>query len=202
MKYASFLLILLLSAPFSMAQPATQASARAVIKKMTQEALAVLRNPQLTTAQKQQNVRDIADQDIDFETTSRLSMGRYWRELTEAQRAEFMKEFKEHISATHGHIIDEYVDEEVEITGDHQEDRGDWTVQTRIIGKKDDRRKEVAKVDYRLRQKDAAWKVIDVTIDGVSMVANFRAQFQDLMPNGGIERVLKLLREKNVDRKK
>src|SRR5437867_3476225 len=129
MKYLA--LLILVFASFSLAQtPTTTATPRGVVEKMLNDALAVLRDPSLTREQKQKKVREIADVDIDFETLARLSMGRFWRDLSETQRADFVKEFTEHVSATHGHIIDEYVDEESEINGDRQEDRGDWTVQT------------------------------------------------------------------------
>jgi phospholipid transport system substrate-binding protein len=108
------------------------------------------------------------------------------------------------MSATHGRVFDQYVDEDVIVNGEHQEARGDYTVQTTIVENHSEpgKRKEVARVDYRLRQKDNRWKIIDVTIDNVSLASNYRAQFQDIMANGGIERLLKLLREKNVAGKK
>jgi phospholipid transport system substrate-binding protein len=203
MRYAAIVMILLTVTPWVAAQtaPTTDASPRGVIDEVMREVLAIMRDPGLTTAQKETEVRAIADKRMDFETFSRLAMGRYWRELSETQRAEFVPAFREHVSATHWGLIDEYVDEEVNLTGDQQEERGDWTVQTLIIGTRDGRRRELAKVDYRLRQKQGDWKVIDVTVDGVSLVANFRSQFNELMPNGGIERVMKLLREKHVERR-
>jgi len=54
-------------------------------------------------------------------------------------------------------------------------------VRTQILGTKDGARKEIAKVDYRLRKRNEVWKIIDVTIDNVSLMGNFRSQFQDIM---------------------
>ena len=48
-------------------------------------------------------------------------------------------------------------------------------------------------VDYRLRQTSGQWKIIDVIIEGVSLVSNFRSQFQDVVASGGPERLLALL---------
>ena len=77
----------------------------------------------------------------------------------------------------HGKVFDEYVDEDVVVTGERQEQHGDYTVQTRIVANRIEagRRKDVADVDYRLRQKDNRWRIIDITIDGVSMAVNYRA---------------------------
>jgi phospholipid transport system substrate-binding protein len=176
------------------------ASPRGVVDAVVREVLGILRDSTLTRADKLTKIRAIADQQTDFETLARLSMGRFWRDLSDAQRAEFVKEFEVYVSTTHGKVFDEYVDEDVVITGERQEQRGDYTVQTVVVANRFDagRRKDVANVDYRLRQKEDRWKIIDITISGVSMASNFRAQFQDIMANGGIERLLKLLREKNL----
>ncbi len=180
--------------------PSSAPSARAVIDAVLRDVLAILRDPAVTRTDKLTRIRQVADQHIDFETFARLCLGRYWRDLSDAQRAEYVKEFENHMSATHGRVFDEYVDEDVMIIGERQEQRGDCTIQTKIVAseKAAGGRRELAKVDYRLRQKDSRWKIIDVTIDGVSMAANFRAEFQDIMAKGGIERLLKLLKEKNV----
>jgi phospholipid transport system substrate-binding protein len=207
MRFTSSLILaaaIFLTAPFASAQTSQPATARAVIDQVMHDVLAVLRDPKLTKEDKTKRVRAIADERIDFTTLARLTMAANWRTLTPAQQAEFVKEFTEHVSITHGNIIDEYNDEDVQITGDRAEARGDYTVTTRIVGKKPDGSgtEEVAKVEYRLRETGGKWQIIDVTIDGVSLAANFRAQFQEIMSNGGIDQLLKLLREKNAENQK
>jgi len=177
---------------------ASQAAARAVIDTLSREVLGILRDATLERPQKRQKVTNLAYGSLDFETLSRLTLGQYWRGLTPAQQADFVQEYKKHLATTYGHTTDEYTDEDIAIAGERQETNGDATVLTRIIGTKDGTRQEIAKVEYRLRQKEGAWKVIDVTIDGVSLMANFRAQFQEIMANGGIDRMMKLLRDKNA----
>ena len=186
------------SAPPAPPAAATQGAARAAIDRLNREVLGILRDATLERPQKRQKVTNLAYGSLDFETLSRLTLGQYWRGLTPAQQADFVQEYKKHLANTYGHTTDEYTDEDIAIASDRQETNGDWTVLTRIIGTKDGTRQEIAKVEYRLRQKEGAWKVIDVTIDGVSLMANFRAQFQEIMANGGIDRMMKLLRDKNA----
>jgi phospholipid transport system substrate-binding protein len=186
------------------AAPATQpandpATARGLVQNLLGEVLAILRDPQLTDAQRSQKVRDLAYQYIDFQALSRLTLARNWRGLSDDQCGQFVDAFRKHLSATYAHITDDYSNEDLVVTGDRQEPDGDCTVQTLITGaKQDGSKRDDVKVNYRLRQKNDQWKVIDVTIDGVSMVANFRAQFQEIMSNGGFDRLLQLLREKNA----
>jgi phospholipid transport system substrate-binding protein len=174
------------------------ASPRAVIDKVLKDALAILRDGSLTKAQRTQKVREVAEQSMDFDTLAHLSLGPGWQGLTEAQRKEFTEEFRKHVIATYAHTTDEYTNEDLAVAADHAEPRGDWTVQTTVIGDKDGRRQKIAEVDYRLRQRDAKWKIIDVTIDGVSLMANFRSQFQEIMGNGGYDKLIRMLREKNA----
>ena len=54
-------------------------------------------------------------------------------------------------------------------------------------------------INYRLRQLGGEWRIIDIIVEGVSLVSNFRSQFQEIMSSGGAEKLLKLLREKNMD---
>ena len=88
--------------------------------------------------------------------------------------------------------VESYQNERIMIIDDRQETGADWTVRTKIVrGGPND-----ISIDYRLRQTEDSWKIIDVTIERVSLVSNYRSQFQEIMANGGIDRLLKLLREK------
>ena len=174
-------------------------TARQVMEQVTHDVLAILRDHSLSADEKREKVKQIAYQNINFEVMARLSLGRYWRGLTDAQKTQYQQEFKQLVTNTYGATTDSYTDEEVKVIGERHEQDGDCTVQTRITGTKDDKpNQEIAKADYRLRKQDDQWKVIDFTIDGVSLVANFRSQFQEVMSNGGIDQLLKLLHEKNA----
>jgi phospholipid transport system substrate-binding protein len=167
---------------------------RAVVEATTDAVIAVLSDQSLGTEEKRRRVEEIVYARVDFETLSRLVLAKNWNQLSEAQRGEFMREFKRHLSATYGRNVETYKQEKVRITADRAEARGDWTVKTSIVrGGSGD-----ILVDYRLRERDGTWRIIDVVIEGVSLVSNFRSQFQEIIANGGPERLLKLLHEKNA----
>jgi phospholipid transport system substrate-binding protein len=166
-----------------------------VVEQMAGQALEVLRDKSLDTTAKRGRLEEIVYRNIDFETLSKLVMARNWRKLSPSQKQEFMREFKKHLSTTYGNNVDNYRNESVKILGQREEKRGDVTVKSKIVrGGTDD-----VIVDYRLRQRDGDWRIIDVVVEGVSLVANFRSQFQDIMSNGGADRLLELLREKNLE---
>ena len=177
--------------------PALAAQTPSEVVTGTSEAvIAVLKQPGLSKADRRGKIEDIVLKSVDFDTLSKLTMARNWTKLTPAQQDEFRQEFRRHLSATYGRRIDDYRNETVTVLGTREESRGDQTVKTRINrggGTAD------VLVDYRLRQTAGQWKIIDVVIEGVSLVANFRSQFQDMMAHGGAEHLLAALRQKTVD---
>ena len=170
-------------------------SPRAIVEKMTQAAIDVLGEKGLSSEEKRHRIEDLAYANIDFDIMSHLVLARNWGRLSAAQQAEFVRLFKEHLALTYGRSIESYNNEKVEVVGERDEGRGDWTVKTKILrggGNAD------VLVDYRLRQENDAWRIIDVVIERVSLVANFRSQFQDIMSSGGPAKLLDVLREKNA----
>lgn len=166
---------------------------RQVVSRTAEEVIAVLKNKALSPDQKREQITVIVERNFDFATLCRLVLARHWRQLSEEQQAEFTTEFKRHLTITYGKNVENYRDEKVVITADRPEARGDWTVRTVI----ERPAAENVKVDYRLRQIDGEWKMIDMIVEGVSLVANFRSQFQDIISKSGPAKVIELLREKN-----
>lgn len=166
----------------------------AVVQQTADDVIAVLQNKELTSEQRRQKIEEIVYTRFDFKTLSRLVLARNWRTLTPEQQEAFVTEFKRHLSVTYGKNVESYNNERAVVTGDRQEARGDWTVKTKIT------RPTAADilVDYRLRKDGGTWQVIDVIIEGVSMVANFRSQFQEIISRDGAVKLIDLLREKNA----
>ena len=175
------------------AQGADQ-SPRAVVDHTVNAALAVLQDRDLPTAEKRVRLERIVYANVDFDVLARLVLAQEWNRFSEAQHATFLAEFKQHLSQTYGDRIESYRDERVEIVGERDEVRGDHTVRTKIVR---DGPNDIA-VDYRLRAHEGNWRIIDFVIEGVSLVANYRAQFQEVLGNGGPARLIEELREKNT----
>jgi phospholipid transport system substrate-binding protein len=176
--------------------PPTRAaeSPRTVVDATTSSVIATLADTSLSMPEKRRRVEEIVYARVDFDTLSRLVLGQGWNQLNEEQRGEFEREFKQNISATYGRNVESYENERITIVNDRQEPRGDWTVRTKIVRHGSD---DIS-VDYRLRETDGTWKIIDVTIEGLSLASNYRSQFQEIMANGSIDRLLTILREKNA----
>ena len=168
-------------------------SPSAVVQHTSDRVIAVLSDKSLSSPEQRRKVEAIVYEYFDFVTLSKLVLARNWKQLTPEQQAAFIEEFKQHLSITYGRNLERYTNERVAVTGERQETGGDYTVKSKILRPN----AEDVLVDYRLRQQDGAWKVIDVVIEGVSLVANFRSQFQEVIAGGGPDKLIRLLHEKN-----
>ena len=188
----------LLTVGLAFAAPALGAGGdapRALVDQLSKDVLSVLADKGTSTDQKREHLEQLVVANVDFDTLSRLVLARNWSAFSPAQQEEFVREFKRHLSLTYGKNLDSYHNEKIAITGDREEARGDWTVNSKILrgGGSND-----IEVDYRLRQANGKWRIIDFIIENVSLVANYRAQFQDILGSGKPENLLAMLRDKNA----
>jgi phospholipid transport system substrate-binding protein len=169
--------------------------AEAIVRETIDQVLEVLAKKDLSADQRVKQIEEIAYQRFDFATISRLVVARRWNEFTPEQQEEFLAQFKLLLSRSYGTRINRYEQEKVAILGHRVEPRGDVTVKTRIEGGSADG----IEVDYRLRKREGPWLVIDVIIEGVSLVSSYRSQFKEILGHGGPSELLDQLREKNAE---
>ena len=191
------LLCLCLVAPQA-ARAAGADDAQALVKKTLDSVLAVLRDKAMPAEQRRAKVEAIAYVNFDFETISKLVLARNWPKLSAKQQGDFVVEFKRHLSATYWKTLEDYRNEKVLVEGSRAEKNGDVTVRSSI----DSERSEPIRIDYRMRSFGGQWKVIDVIIENVSLVQNFRSQTQELIAKNGVDGLIEALRKKNAEREK
>ena len=181
-------------AAVSFAVPAAAAGPGETMRETIDQVLAVLNDSSLDEDQRRASIEEIAYARFDMYKMSKLVLGHPWKRFSPQQKEEYVAEFKKYLANNYSGRINRYDQETVEILQVREEPRGDVTVRTRIVGGEF----EDTLVDYRMRQKDEEWLVIDVVIEGISMVSNFRDQFKEVLSRGGPEHLLEKLREKNA----
>lgn len=173
--------------------PAITAEPRALIDSTADKIVAVLAKKDESTEARVAEIEGIAYEIFDFTTMSKLVLAKNWRKLDKEKRAEFVRQFKQHLSRTYGTRLDRYEQEEVEVYAAQLEPRNDVSIKTRIIGGQFDQ----AEISYRLRNRNDEWRIIDVVIEGISLVSNYRSQFSEVLNSGTIDDLLAKLRDKN-----
>ena len=192
---AALAVCLVASSALAATETAAPESAKALIERTVVQVLAVLRDESRTLAQQRLELEKIAHARFDFRTMARLVLGRDWKRLDEKNRDEFVDQFTTYLANDYGNRLERYEQEDVKVMAEQPKPRGDVEVRTKIVGGQNNG----AIVDYRMRKtKDGSWRIIDVVIEGISLVANFRDQFREVIARGGPEGLLQKLKEKNA----
>lgn len=125
---------------------------------------------------------------------SKRALARNWNNLSVPQRREFVKLFRQLLEKTYGDKILSYNDEKVVFDKETMLSEKIAEVQTRVITSS----KEVP-VSYRMILKNNVWKVYDVVIENISLVQNYRTQFNEILAKDTNEQLLDILRKKVKD---
>jgi phospholipid transport system substrate-binding protein len=136
-------------------------------------------------------VRKIADDIFDFQETAKRSLARHWQPRTAAERDEFVKLFSDLLERSYISKIELYGGEKIAYLGDVMD--GDQAlVRTRIVTKGG---AEVP-IEYRMLKKGERWLVYDVVIEGVSLVANYRTQFNKIIQTSSYAELVRKMKVK------
>jgi phospholipid transport system substrate-binding protein len=180
------------------AHGAWAATATEQLKSAIDRVVVTLDNPALKgdakVLERRTAVRKIANEIFDFPEIARRSLGRYWLPLSEAQRTEFVGLFGDLLERSYIAKIDLYGGEKIVYSGERVE--GDLAaVSTKIMTKNGT---EVP-VDYRLFRRGERWMVYDVSVEGVSLVSNYRTQFNKIIQTSGYNSLVDKMKTKQTE---
>ncbi len=157
--------------------------------------LKVLDDPELRKPGRAQErrlaVQRLAGDIMDVEEISRRSLGRHWQARTAAEREEFVQLFGNLLERAYIGKIETYSGEKVAFLGDAI-DGNQATVRTRIVTKQGT---EIP-VDYRMLRRGERWRAYDVVIEGISLVANYRSQFDKVIQRASYQQLVSQVRDK------
>jgi phospholipid transport system substrate-binding protein len=130
---------------------------------------------------------------FNFEEMAKRSLGAHWRRLDPQRQKEFVTLFTDLLEKTYANSINLYDGQKVVYTGETV-DQDYAEVGTKIITKKG----EAYSADYKLHRVAGKWKVYDIVAEGISVVNNYRSQFNRVIVNSSVEELLKKLKEKTM----
>jgi phospholipid transport system substrate-binding protein len=143
-------------------------------------------------------VEDIVLPRFDFERMSMLVLGKHWRTASEQQRAEFVVQFRELLVRTYASALLNYSDQEIRYLPVRQvEGAQEVTIATEVSSEGAPR----IPISYALYSTGETWKVFDVTIDGVSLVSNYRTTFASQIRRYQLDGLIAKLAERNTQDK-
>jgi phospholipid transport system substrate-binding protein len=133
---------------------------------------------------------------FDYSEMAKRSMGKHWNQRSAAEKKQFAELFASLLENSYANKIESYNNEKIvymkeSVDGDYAE------VRSKVITVKRDE----FTLDYRLFKDNGKWMVYDVVIEGVSLVSNYRTQFNKIILAGGYPDLVKKLQTKTNDLK-
>ena len=189
----SFLLFYLLAPSLSIAGAPTEQ-----IRASVDNVQAVLNNPQLKSATKTKERRDQLRQIIsarfDFSEMSRRSLGAQWRKLTPKEQEEFVRLYTDLLERAYIDRIESYSDEKFAYARQNL-DKDYAEVESRIVTNKG----EEFSLNYKAHLMNGEWKIYDVVVENISLVNNYRSQFNRIIANSSYEELVRRMKEKQIE---
>jgi len=177
---------------------AAQEAPDALVKRVSQEVLQIIKSDPLVQAGNEARIREVIEvkllPNFDFARMTALAMGRNWRAATPEQQKRLTDEFRTLLVRTYSGALNQYRNETIEYKP-LRASPGDTevTVRTAVIKPAG----SPVQIDYSMEKKADGWKAYDVIVGGVSLVTNYRDEFNEQIKAGGIDGLLKTLADKN-----
>ena len=189
---AATLLMLLATVEARAGQPTDQ------LRAQIDRVLKVLEDPELKKEgrikERRAAVRKIANGIFDFSETAKRSLARHWPPRTPTEREEFTTLFADLLERSYISKIELYGGEKIGYIGE-MIDEDQATVRTKLVTKEGT---EIP-VDYRMLKREERWLVYDVNIEGVSLIANYRAQFNKIITTSSYQELVKKMKTKQEE---
>jgi phospholipid transport system substrate-binding protein len=183
------LLVALAAAPASALEPA---AARTFVADIAERATDVL-SSERPMAERRRALKEILRTGFDLDYIGRLVLGPTYRTLSADQRAAYDAAFRTYVLETYSRRIDEYGGEELRITAAEAAGARDVKVRSRVVG---GGQEEPVRIDWRVRERDAGPKIIDVEIEGVSMAISQRSEFSSVVDQRGVDGLIAMLEDR------
>jgi len=173
---------------------------QALVKQASDDMLKALKDNEEALKENPDNIYGLVEEILmphfDFEKMSKLALGKNWRKADDEQRIRFIEEFRLLLIRTYATAMLEYTDEEIRMMPFRDDlSRKRVNVPMEVIQPAG----PSIPMALSLYQNDEdEWKVYDVKIDGISLVTNYRSSFATEIRNGGVDKLIENLAERNA----
>jgi len=167
------------------------------LKQSVDKVLAILNDPTLkgtgNSQERRQKVKEVIYARFDFNEMAKRSLGPQWQKRSPEEQKEFVELFTSLLEYSYIENIDSYNGEKIRFVNQRQ-DKDFAEVNTKLINNKG----QEFSLDYRLQNTNGDWKVIDVVIENISLVNNYRAQFNRLLGKSSFAELLDTMKQKKL----
>lgn len=166
--------------------------AETYINTLGNKALEILSNKNISLEERKQAVRELLRANIDIERIGSFVVGSAWRTADEKQRKDYMDVFGEFVVRTYGERLSTYNDQSFKVVGTAPIGSKDALVSTEIL----QRDADPIKAGWRVSTTPNGYKILDVIVEGVSMAATQRSDFESVIRRDGLDGLIAQLHQK------
>jgi phospholipid transport system substrate-binding protein len=165
------------------------------VRQTSDQVIRILEDPALQgpakQAERQARLRKIADQAFDWEEMARRALAVHWRDRTPSQQQEFVQLFRDLVERIYMQRIESAIQEKREIQYIGEEvDGSRAVVKTNVVT----RRNQQVPIEYRLHKAEGRWQIYDVLAEGISLVNNYRSQFNRIISSASYNALVDKMR--------
>lgn len=165
---------------------AAQGSAQTYLERRHQEVNRILRQDANTDAARRRRTRRltrILNGLLDYAALAEAALGDHWSERSVEEREHFVALLRQLVERNYENNLERIL--EYEVSYDDEQRRGEHTLVTTTARSRTQRRQPPVEIEYTLRRTSGQWRVVDVRTEGVSMVDNYRNQFNRIIDRDG-----------------
>lgn len=200
MKKVCLFVFVTLVAAFAAVSVMAMEAPRDVIKATTDQVLVEVKNDRealrADPAKMYNLVSELIFPHFDFPIMAQWVLGSHWKDASEATRAEFIEQFRKLLVRTYATALLEFSNQTISYPDATDTQKGKTVLVRQAI---EQTGSEPIVLGYRLHKPSNQWKVLDVAVDGVSLVKTYRASFVPIIKEGGVEGLISSLSEKNKE---
>ncbi len=179
------------SAAYATAQTGT---ASQFIHQLGNQAITTLQTPGITLEEREARFRGILRQGFDLPFIGRFVLGRYWKQTAPEVRDDYLNLFSEYLLQVYSARLGGYAGETLTVVSEGPAGAKDVVVSTRI----DRPSGPPIAAEWRVRATDNRLRIIDVSVEGVSMVVTQRSEFASVIQRNGVEGLIEVLRARTT----
>jgi phospholipid transport system substrate-binding protein len=168
-----------------------------LVRQVTDKFITALESPEAKG--NQEFIKAAVDRDvlphIDFESMTKLTVGKAWKEASAEQRESLLSEFRTFLLGTYTRALDEYSGQSLDFLPFEAGKRDDRAEVKTLF--KDPGASAAIPIDYKLHNKKGPWMIYDIKVEQVSLVLGYKSEFGSQIAKGGVDGLIKALQEKN-----
>jgi phospholipid transport system substrate-binding protein len=178
----------------AIASASSEQTPLAAVKGAIDQTISILHSQQIPIEQRRRELRDLAEANLDLARMARGALGNHWSQLTPDQRDHVVPLFAAFIETAYLDQIQDYVKLNIDVASGSISGPNHARVSATVVQPGEG----PVPIVFMLERQNGKWSVYDVDVEGISMVGNYRAQFDRVIRSGGIHQLMEKLKEKQA----